>query len=290
MPRTLFATLGIGADFCVRRIPLDAATQNTVTQNFETQETTFLDGKDDEHLFEGDYSPDPNELMYVDDLPEAARIVGALEGNALAVDTLTDAELSSGRVRSLFTGYSADGTTFASIQNFQRSQVLTQGRSLFKSNDTYTAITQTGLTIGPAVSCVVVNERMKFEHLTKAKRIFDLSAIVREATEPEVRQFAAHASLSIGNLDEFVAQTDQTLRKKIYQIGRSGILDQHPVAHIEQAATALGMDLTVKDDRIELPATKREMKKVIQFLDDGIYRSGLTDTLYYTNSKRRLNP
>lgn len=288
MARTLFVTIGRGDEVQVRRVPMNAATQTTVEQLFETQEEVFREGIDEEHEFTGSYTPDPNELLYLDNLPEARRMAETVEGNALAIEALSEAELRSGNVRSLFAGRTEGGGSFIGVQNFQRSQVLIQGRVFLFSGDTYTELTEPGLMIGASIASLVVNGRLKFSQLGKAKRIFDLTELVREATDPEVQTFGSHLSISVENLDQFVGQADQTVRKKIYQIGRSGVLEQYTVPHIADAAAQLGMALTVAGGRIVIPPEKTEMKKLINFLDDGIYRSGMTDRLYYANSKRPL--
>ena len=77
MPRTFFAICRIGAENVVRRIPIRAAVQNELEQLFDAQEATFLAGRDEEVVFDGDWKPDGNQLLVVND-PDLASLFSAI--------------------------------------------------------------------------------------------------------------------------------------------------------------------------------------------------------------------
>ena len=66
----------------------------------------------------------------------------------------------------------------------------------------------------------------------------------------------------------------------------SGILDQY--TGLEIAERSLGHDLLIKivEDRILFPADRNQAKRLLQFLNEEIFRGAITSTLYETNSKR----
>lgn len=290
MARNLFATLSFGASVEVRRIPMDTLMQREVSEAFDTQERQLLMGVDDEILFDGGYFPEgDNEILYLDDLVEAAAMMLAVEGNSTAYQVLDDADLHSGNIRSLFSGErQSTGTFRIGVQNFQRTQVLQQGLSFLHSADTYHKLEENGLSLANSVACIVEGRRTKFTNFSRAKRIFDLREVYREATTPEVEEFCSHAALLVSDTDSFVQSADQSMRKTINQIRKSAVLNRYPTEAIKAAADEIGFPLEMDENRIVIPPDKGKAKLVLNFLDDGVYRSHLTDQLYYANSKRTV--
>ncbi|MGO4836899.1 hypothetical protein AB4144_32105, partial [Rhizobiaceae sp. 2RAB30] len=65
-----------------------------------------------------------------------------------------------------------------------------------------------------------------------------------------------------------------------------GVLGNHAVNQIEAACNAVGMAVTVNNGRLVMPTDRAEIKKLLRFLDDGLYEAPLTKVRYVTNSKR----
>ena len=290
MARNLFATLLYGDSVEVRRIPMDASMQHEVSEVFDTQERQILANVDEEVLFDGRYTPeDDNAILYLDDLVEAAAMLMAVEGNSTAYQVLNDVDLHSGNIRSLFSGDRlANGAFRIGVQNFQRTQVLKRGRNFLYSTDTYRKLEDNGLSLANSVACIVEGQRTKFTSFSRAKRIFDLREVYREATTQEVNDFCSHAHLLVSDIDSFLHLTDQSMRKTINQIRKSNVLDQYSTENIKAAADEIGFPLEIDESRIVIPSDKGKAKLVLSFLDDGVYRSHLTDQLYYANSKRTV--
>lgn len=286
MPRNLFATIGTGNDFKVKRITTDANTQREITAIFKSQEAVFLRDVEVETPFTGSYTPDQNELLYIDDLAEINAMRRAIEGNATSYDLLSENELNSGIVRSIFSGTSENGNCSIGIQYFQRNQVLERHRTIILSGQTYNKLSNAGLTIGSSLTAFIYNNRMKFSSYAKARRIFDLTDTYREATTQEVRNFTANDKFSVDDSRVFEVNADQVIRKKIFQINQSGILDNYTVDQFYSAARELDLALTIIDNKIQMPSDKQEIKAVLNFFDDSVFRSSLTEIVFYANSKR----
>ena len=66
----------------------------------------------------------------------------------------------------------------------------------------------------------------------------------------------------------------------------SEILEEFSATEIEERARGYDVGLVVRDDRVVFPEDKKEAKKLLQFLNEELFRGAITETLYETNSKR----
>jgi hypothetical protein len=63
---------------------------------------------------------------------------------------------------------------------------------------------------------------------------------------------------------------------------------QSSVDDILEKANGLGLNLEAEGEKIVMPTDKKDIKKLLRFLDDGIYEAPLSTKKYMTNSKRPL--
>lgn len=286
----LFATVGKGNNVRIRRVPLSRATQESVHAEFTNLATRFTGDRDTEVKFDGGYYPEEDEILYLDDLIEAKAMCEAADGNVTALERLDESELDSGEVKALFVATHQDGGTLLHVQAFQRNQVLSKKRTLLLSGDTYNNMEETGLLISNSLVAKVDGSRTSFISFAMAKRVFDLDSAFQSATDEDMESFADHPKLSFDSREDFVSLSDQIVRKKVPSIRRSGILDDYSASQISAAAEELDIELPVRGDQIVIPSEKRAVKDLLKFLDDGIYKSGLTGILYVTSSKRPVLP
>ena len=76
--------------------------------------------------------------------------------------------------------------------------------------------------------------------------------------------------------EEFLELADQTMRKLIHAIMRSGTLDTYDVTQIQTAAAVVEMPMDVNDNKVVMPEERQAIKTFLHFLDDGLYRASLT--------------
>jgi hypothetical protein len=90
---------------------------------------------------------------------------------------------------------------------------------------------------------------------------------------------------------KFNQSADTWVRKKVALILANGILKNIPLKTIAAAAKRQDIPLVAKKINGELvlvlPEDKKELKAVLQFLDEDDYNGPLTGTRYISNSKRR---
>ncbi len=70
-------------------------------------------------------------------------------------------------------------------------------------------------------------------------------------------------------------------------IHKSGILVDYDAAEIARANT-VGLTLDEDGGRVVLPSVKRDLKTVLSFLEESLYKGVFSEETYLTNSKRTV--
>ena len=67
------------------------------------------------------------------------------------------------------------------------------------------------------------------------------------------------------------------------------ILDRLSITQIEKRSENFDIDIKIESDKIVCPTDNVEVKKLLQLLNEEIFRGALTDDLYETNSKKKAD-
>lgn len=286
MPQNLFAACRVGSDLIAKRVRLDLNVQQAVQAVFSDQETVFRNGITDEVDFDGSWKPDDNEVLVMDIPQDAQVFVDTINANAVAIPELDTAAFDQENIKALFTGVVHNGATKVLIQQFSARQLLSRRFSLLQQGNAFRRMTDQAFALDTSVTCIAEDGKLKFKHFQKMRSIVNLLDAYKEATDQEVQSFSSHASFEVADHAAFLASADQVSRKLMHAINRSGTLNNYTVPEIETAANAVGVGVTVNVGRIVMPADRAEVKKLLRFLDDGLYEAPLSGQRYITNSKR----
>lgn len=117
-----------------------------------------------------------------------------------------------------------------------------------------------------------------------------MSEYYKEATDNDISDFSGLPLIKIGNLQNLVSISDTWVRRKVWLIQQSQILERVPINDIKAVASEFNIPLVTEvnsgAEKIKLPETKAGLKTILRFLDEDYYKSPLSKTLYITNSKR----
>jgi hypothetical protein len=131
--------------------------------------------------------------------------------------------------------------------------------------------------------------KLYFHSFSMARRVLELGDYFREATNDDLEQFTTQPCAAFEDREAFVAKADMWIRRKVALISADGILEMEPRV-IRRAAKKLNVtvQLTKKDgqDAIVFPAAKKELKELLRFLDEDLYKGPITDRMLVSNSKR----
>jgi len=274
MPQNLFAACASDGGIVAKRVQLTNDVQAQVIGLFAEQEVQFRNGVVEEIPFNGTWKPDDNELLTIPVPADTQVLVEAIERDPLALPVIQTGAFSDEGIKALFTGVAGDGETKVFVQRFTAQQLLERRFSLLGDGNTFRRLTEPAFALDTALMCIIEGGHLKFKSQQKLRTLVNMVDIYRAATEPEVRQFAA--------------LTNQTSRKLIAAIASAGTLDEYDVVQIQAAAAATDLDIVVDNDRIVMPIEHREIKALLQFLDESRYSGPLSGQAYVTNSRRTV--
>lgn len=111
----------------------------------------------------------------------------------------------------------------------------------------------------------------------------------REATHGEVERFTQMKELAMDNAEIFIGQADSRVRKKIASIMDSKVLEKYSARDIQRIGGQTGINVVIRDKKIVIPTDKKQMKIILGFLDEEVYKGYFSNATYITNSKRSVS-
>ncbi len=287
MPQNLFAACRIDNELRAKRVHLGKSVQRDVETIFKDQEEDFRRGVTDEVNFDGDWKPEPNEFLTIDIPQEAQILVDTINSNAVSVPSINTKEFGQEGIKALFAGSSSNGSTKVLIQQFSSRQMLSNKFALVLKGNAFRRLDDQAFTLDTSLTCILEDGKLKFKSFHKMRSIIDLSDFYREATETEVRSFAKHPAFEVVDVERFLNESDQTMRKLIHSVTCMETLDKYSAKEIKEAAKNVKMDIAMKKRKIVMPESRAEIKILLHFLNDGVYEAPLSKQRYVTNSKKR---
>ena len=276
----------------VKCIIEDQDTQKTIDHLFDDASNQMVADKTAVE-FDGKYTPDPDgaEYLFIEGFSLPEEIISAIK-NPQALEALEPESDEIPKIKALFVGvYStANGvdTYTAAFQKFKSDQYISAKKiHLFLSGNTFMADNRIGITIGKHIDCLFVDSKLQFTSFFFARQVFDLSDYYREATNSDIVDFIGNEAIFMDDGEVFSSVANSWERRKIASIMDSGILRDCTARTIKSIAKQTGIELSVKDKKIVIPADKKERRIVLGFLDEEVYKGAFSQTIYQTNSKRK---
>lgn len=273
------------------RIPLHRALQDELAESWSAQYEAFVNDVD-EIDFNAGYQPEAHERFRLQgyELPDWLAEETSHSVADLDAVTADDALLESTKGIAAF-ARNADGEELVLFQNFSRSHVIRPGHFLFLQNNTYETTRRAGLTLDSKLSAVFLRDAdtLLFQNFRTVNTFLPLADFYEEASEREIIDVLNHELLAPEDAAALAAQSNQWFRKRFAMLRDSGVLDQYTARQIQQRSRGYDVDIHTSGGRIVFPADKAAAKKVLQFLNEELFRGAITETLYETNSKREAD-
>lgn len=289
---TLFAYTKDPAQRVVR-FQLDNVVQVEMDLLFRQQLAAFDASCEETIEFDGKYKPDAGEVLcipnfeLIDDLPGAVQM-------PLGIQVAAPGLFSFESIRSLFVGeLDEQGEPVLCFQHFDKRRIISgNGFSIFHSQETYRKIEGAGLTLDTKLSAVLRGQKLCFHNFFFTQQMFDMSSYYKDATDADIHEFVELPQVSVADVNQLLAVSDNWVRRKLWLIRQSQILEKVPMNDIKTIATEFQVELEfIEVDgamQIALPTDKKKLKNALRFLDEDYYKSPLSQTNYITNSKRAI--
>ncbi|WP_175402601.1 Kiwa anti-phage protein KwaB-like domain-containing protein [Xanthomonas graminis] len=267
--------------------------------NLQAELSIYLLGQADKFdaceqiAFDGKYKPDEDECLVIsgfDDLDSLANAVS----DPMKIP-VTQSEDILWALKALFFGRQVDGNWAVYLQVFDRRRLISNnGFSIFHSGNVYKRLEGAGLTIDSRITARLIDDDLKFRSFFVAKQIFDLSSHYQDATDADIEDFVQMKQVLVADIPKFKEISDSWVRRKVWLIQQSKILETVPSKDLKATAAEFGLNLKFDTDakgaeHLVLPTDKRELKALLRFLDEDYYTSPLLKKNFRTNSKIPLN-
>lgn len=280
-----------GSENLVCLLELDELTKTAICLSFAESSASLLTGKQIVP-FDGNYKANEDEGLSISGFHLPAFIIEAVR-NPLGLQTFSYDKKIEPDIRAIFVGECTKKNNTevftVAFQRFRKEQYLsTKKFSLFYDKDTFILENRWGIGITDNVDCVFKQSELRFSSYYYTRQIFDLSEYYRSATDFEVQSFCSLELINIEENEKFESIANTWIRRKIAAINDSGVLKNNTVVEIKKLAQTCGLEVTIEDKKLIIPADKKKLKEILGFLDDEVYKGAFTKETYITNSKRKV--
>ena len=225
-------------------------------------------------------------MLCITDDDRLAQLTETLVNGAGAYDHLDITNYDAAGIKALFM-HSEQIEGHILIQKFRTSQYLQRkGLTLTFSDNQFGKLSEQGFSLDERLGAVVRGDIILFVSFPVLRSILTVQEHFTEATAQEVNEFAQHPSFYVENPAVFKSHMDERCRKLIRGISKSKVLDDHSAEEIITRADSVGLALNEDGGRIVLPSVKRDLKTVLSFLEESVYKGIFSEETYLTNSKR----
>jgi len=271
----------------IRRLPISQDVQNELISHYNRVKENFISNKTRVN-FEGIYKCEDNEIYELNEFDWKEKIKNCNLTNEGFENLITLNQIDNNDIENIKILIIKDDH-YLIFQSMDNRKFIKPKSFLFYSNNTFSYEDKKGIKIDDNIDCIIElnSNSLLFTSFHNASKIFDLTDNYREATEEEIDRFSNYGIFT-GELNrEYLTST---MRKKIFLIGRNNILQkvQQNFQRVKEYAEQLGIDC-FRDNLIEFPQDKEKMKLLINFLNEDLYKSPISNEIYESNSKRRYN-
>ncbi|MDR2265528.1 MAG: DUF4868 domain-containing protein [Enterobacter asburiae] len=286
---SLFAIMNKNSAVRIYRIEVDNNTDKIILQTFQDQERYFNANFTTPLKYVAGYEPSINECCFIDNFTDAATVLRAIN-NSTAIPKWTKS-IGLDNITALFmaTDYPANKNKVA-IQNFTRKQILNASKYLWLNKNTFSMSDALGFNLEDKLVALIEKDKISFKSFHNLRSIFDMNKYFAEATKADLDNFVKQSLFDIPTGFDINKIADNVIRTKVALINKSGILSNHNLPEIKLAAKNLNFNIQTtgsgKAEKITLPSTKKELKELLDFLDEDYFNSEITKQRFRSNSKR----
>ena len=279
------------------KIDIDAPAQTVVENLFRTQRSEFINEDIEEIEFCASYNVQDGEIFSINPFDDEIGIINAIE-RPDAVPVWDPDDVSVHYFKALFTGEPASigNPTLVWLQCFDRRQIINNEKSFFQvvtqPGNRFSVSTRPGFSLSDRLTAILVGDKLLFKSFFMLRRFFNMEEYFNEATREDLDNFIGNDIFHVENAEDFMMFADSAIKKKVSLIISSGILNDQPIENLIECAQKIGYQLGITnvngDNKITMPNSKREVKQLLYFLDQGYFNSIITNELMLTNSKRPI--
>ena len=287
----LAAIVKQGAQLRLHQIPMRQALQQRLATTWAAQFVAFSDDAQ-EIAFNSGYQPEEHERFALRDFVPPEWLAGKTSGTIADLGPIHQDEAFIASIKGI-AAFARDegGSELVLFQNFSRSHVIRPGTFLLLRNGTYETTERPGLTLESKLAAVyfLAEQKLLFHNFRTVNTFLPLGDFYEEASEQQIRDVLSHDKLAPVNIEAMATESNQWLRKRFAMLRESGVLDRFSAQQIKSRSKGYDVEIRVQKRKIVFPEDRHSAKKLLQFLNEELFRGAITETLYETNSKREAD-
>lgn len=269
------------------RIPLHQALQTDLGVTWASQYEQLTH---DKTLipFTAGYTPEESDVFYLDDYtpPEWCRMLTSTTVHRL--DALPNDNNTLEQIIGILGFGRWHNEELTLIQSFSRSHIIRPTRTLLFDNNVYQTSKNPGLHLSDRLTAAYTpdSSRLMFGNFRATNHILPLEEYYSEASEQQIQDMLSHPHFEVEDMQAYTKESSQWFRKRFAMLRDSKILDTYTVEQITAESSNYDVPITIRNGKIVFPRDKGQAKKILQYLNEEIFRGAITHNIYETNSKR----
>ena len=287
----LVAITKLGRTTRLLQIPLYQGLQDALAQSWQDQYHAFVDDIQ-EIDFDAGYILEQHERFRLKNYELPTWLADEDSETVSSLETITKDDSTLDATKGIVAfARNGQGEELILFQNFNRSHIIRPGRFLLLERGTYKSMQHSGLTLDSKLSAVFlpIKKTLLFHSFRTANTFLPLADFYEEASNVQIREILNHDCLVLEDAEAHVTGANHWFRKRFAMLQDSNILDEYTVREIVDRSVGHEVNIQLDGDQIVFPADRAQAKRLLQFLNEEIFRGAITETLYETNSKREAD-
>ena len=183
------------------------------------------------------------------------------------------------------------------FQNFSKGHIIQPGGYVFfgpeasSDPDLYKSSDSRLLRLDNKLSAVYFPEQKKllFDSFRNVNTFLPISDSYHIASKKDILNILDHELFECDNKNTVVSNATQFMRRRFAILKDSEILDTLCAEKVEEQAKEHSINVQINDNKIIFPTENDQARTLLQFLNEEIFQGSLTNEIYETNSKKKVN-
>ncbi len=292
----LFALMDNTIATKIVRIELDKGASTAATSIFQQQKKYFESHHNNKIAFYAGYEPKYDECFEINNFAESAILIDAVK-RPTAIPFWDPSKIDIGSIKALFVGVDAPkNPNIIALQTFNKKQILDTSKSflasLIGSKMTFSKAVNVGFNIDDKLVAIIDNNTLYFKSFFKLRSVFDMTSYFTAATDQDLDTFSKLPIFSINQGFSLKTVADTVIRNKVTLINQTGMLTAKNLPLFKAEAHKVNFPLQTKiignTEKIVMPSSKKEIKALLDFIEEDIWISGISGRRFKSSSKRPI--
>lgn len=290
----LFALMDDTVAIKILRVELDKSASTSVSLIFQQQRQHFEAHHNNKIPFYAGYDPRYDECFEIQNFTDSAMLIDAVK-RPTAIPVWDPSKIAIDNIKALFVGVDAPANpNVIALQTFNKKQILDTSKSFLATmigkSTTFSKAANIGFNVDDKLVAIIDTNIISFKSFFKLRSIFDMSSYFKEATDQDLDTFEKLNIFSTPQGFSLKTIADTVIRSKVTLINQTGMLTPQNLPIFKSEAQKVNFQLqtviTAGQEKIVMPSTKKELKALLDFIEEDIWISGISGRRFKAGSKR----